>query len=349
MENPKNHQVITFDQYCKHIKDTCDKAENNDNNVPAQEMIYNSTDRLQDKLADELDRNDRMALYFMGFTSESTPYATQVRTYSSLFPGFGPNVDHIVYPWHAEKSFYGCGDAMKTFWNRMVSKESCKFMTTYRKALENSFDDANELFLNFEKHRIEYSPELNFVGYSLGTQFIFNLLTKLQLANFGHKENGHRNYTVNNVVLMAGVLSSSWLYSKLADFFGTNGILKGNIVIVQSKNDHVLKDLVEGLRVNSADRDFDGIEEANNDPVGRCNFKIEDAARVVQRSNHSNFKDMELKEIIDYLKKRIFIVDCSQLTNTKGKMVKLHHTAYMEPENFDAITQKVIPHLNKFD
>ena len=193
--------------------------EQNKNKILNNEVNEDEIDKIQERLTNEFDFEDRMTLYFMGFTSESTSYQDQIKKYSPMFSGFKENVEQIVYPWHAEKTFYGFGDLTKTLWNNWTSKSTCKFNTNYRKALKNSFSDSEELFNNFEDSRIDQSPELNFVGYSLGTQFIFNLLLKMQLANDGDKGKCDSDYKVNNVVLMAGVLSANWLYSKLGDFF----------------------------------------------------------------------------------------------------------------------------------
>jgi hypothetical protein len=299
----------------------------------------------QDKVMNHLDENEKLTMYFMGFQSENLSLEEQIKEYSPLFDAFGEDVGYCVYRWHAEDQLLGLFDISQTIWNTIVSKESWKGDTAYRNALENSFTDADLLFEKLEEHNMVNAPELNFVGYSLGTQFTFNMMMRIQQKSTENLKNGGKSYTINNIVLLAGVLSSDWLISYLGDFMADDGVMKGNLVIVESENDRVLKHGVERLKVNSYDRNDDGVEEKNDDPVGRCNFKIEDAVKKINRSK-APFNKMNDEELESFLRKRIHLVNCSEFENTKGDMIKLDHLDYFKPENFEVISSRIKPHIN---
>lgn len=311
-----------------------------------ENLTESETDRIQRELEAQFVQHSRTTLYFMGFTSEATPYEKQVKIYSPMFPGFRKDTHNIVYPWHALKDLFTYPDIFKGLWNRIFACTKCKMMTTYRRALDNTFSDSDNLYKTFESCGMYLSPEINLVGYSLGTQLIFNLLVKLQLANDGHKEEADRNYKVNNVVFMAGVLSCEWLYTQLAKFLGKNGVIKGRIIIIQSKHDLKLRVLVGKFYVNSRDRDFDDIEEFNNDPVGGCYFSHDNAAKFIDRSIEP-FNKMNLEEIKKFLEDKIKIVDASTLKVKSGEVKTVSHPDYVNDDIFAEVCNKVTPLLNK--
>ena len=119
------------------------------------------------------------------------------------------------------------------------------------------------------------------------------------------------------------------------------------MIIVQSKNDSVLKVLVGELNVNSKDRDFDGIEEHNNDAIGACHFDFKNAVKIMDKSK-APFNKWSDDEIITFLKTKISIIDVSELS-IKDKKKKIKHNDYMKNEIFVNICGKVKPLLNKFE
>lgn len=291
---------------------------------------------IQQIIGDELDNSKNMTMYFSGFTNEDSPIKDQIECYEPMFDLFLKDTQNIVYPWHSEASFYKLGDFTKTIWNSFFSSSKYKLETVYRSALENSFTDARNLVKDFEEHKIYQSNRLNFVGFSLGTQFIFNTLVYLQAA----KNNNGRDYKVQNVILMGGVLSAKWLYQKLHEFIGEDGVVKGRFIIVSSHNDWVLKYLLGTFKVNSVDTDFDGFEENNTDAIGRGLFNYKDALKNVNRSE-GLFQNMKDNDILEIIKDKVKLIDASSIIDTNGHRTALGHLGYMKRKNLEPITHKV--------
>ena len=181
---------------------------------------------------------------------------------------------------------------------------------SYLNALENTFIGAEKVFEIFQKNNEIENQQMSFVGFSLGTQFIFNIM-ELMI-----KEDKYYG-KIDNVVLMGGVLDQERIRRNFDELLGDNGLIKGNLVIMQSRNDKVLKYLIKYACMN-----FSFKTGFNNSPVGYKGFDFEKAAKFLQKSN-DKYKSLTLEEIHVILIGRIKVVDISLINNQK-----INHTDY---------------------
>lgn len=270
------------------------------------EEIENS----QEGIFEHLNNGESASFYFQGYTSEDLSLDQQEDIYYPYFKMFPNCNNQVVYPWKSGHITYSMFDVSKALFNIAASHDI--FKTNYGKSFNNCQNEVIRFYELFKQRNI---GSINLTGYSLGTQFIYYFL---QLLVQSPKRSQYTD-KVDNVVLLAGVLSAKLLTRNLRAFMGKDGPIKGNIVIVSSKSDYVLQCFVHYLQANS---EIGG--ESLNDPVGRANFDKE-FARESLKNQYEDENDPEIEQILSRIK--------SVKIEEKIKGPTIGHLGYMFPVN----------------
>lgn len=99
--------------------------------------------------------------------------------------------------------------------------------------------------LEFRAHR-----QLDIISFSLGTVVALSFLLNLEQVSPEALHDNINQFYVGDVVLMGSCVDHKRLLANIHRLIGTNGIIKGRLVLVFTKNDSVLKYLFKLARLN---------------------------------------------------------------------------------------------------
>ena len=97
----------------------------------------------------------------------------------------------------------------------------------------------------FRAHR-----RLDIVSFSLGTVVALNMLLTLEQSGSESLKAGVNDFYLGDVVLMGSCVDQKQFLNNVHRLIGTNGIVKGRLIVVFTKNDSVLKYLFKLARLN---------------------------------------------------------------------------------------------------
>lgn len=185
----------------------------------------------------------------------------------------------------------------------------------YRQALKRSAVDAKKMYQSMKK--LENLGDVSFVGYSLGTQFVYYLLRE-------YKNDTERTFKIQNVFLMGGVLDSSSIFDNFKEFFLVdNKVINGKIVIGMSANDDTVGENIEHNFFNSTEETI-----LNDEPIGHFPINYTHEATELMKNDAYFKKYQSVEELENVLKENVRVVDFSNFYIGTENQYYINHEGY---------------------
>jgi predicted alpha/beta hydrolase family esterase len=185
----------------------------------------------------------------------------------------------------------------------------------YRQALKRSEVDAKKMYQSMKK--LQNLENVSFVGYSLGTQFVYYLLRE-------YRDDTERTFKIQNVFLMGGVLDSSSIFNNFKEFFLVeNKVINGKVVIGMSAND----DTVGG---NIEHNFFNATEETilNEEPIGHFPINYTHEAEEMMENDWYSKRYNSVEELESVLRENVRVADFSDFYIGSDDQYFINHEGY---------------------